>query len=907
VNNTQIVATHFADGLREPHYFNGRLLAAEDLQLDQATGQKRLALLGQAAGYGVVDGLIVSGAANTSTLKVTRGLGLNRAGQLVRLAGDVSLALTLASGAGSTPDAGSFLACNLPPSAGGGGSLDSGVYLLTATPISQLEGQVAYKGAGSAAPGCAARWETDGLQFAALRLTEFDLSAPGVTDQTLRNLLAHWCFGTASLRDLPVDPFHFDDRYGGLDRIASTDLGPTDLPLVVFYWKDGALGFLDLWSARRRLIRHAALDPWPGLPGDPQPAGGPPAGWQGMLSDRRVADAQARFLQFQDQLDGLLAGGKAASVKATDFFRYLPPAGFLPIRASVDLITAVIQKLLEQANQAYSGSNVAAFLKNWAALTNLPSNGFDLVNFFGPAMPDHIGILEGESVDFLLQRSWYDMPIDLSDQPRLDLYLVRENWEQAIHSQLPQVVQRVLPLRDVSVSTRVSGVSAASYVSSRTQPAAILRQSGRAQTSSTATFLRNLAGQPSLSLPVQQLYAMFVKQVAPVINVPLRPREVKGPITLWHSYSPELPAGSALTSLVAAAQKQYPNAQITATFVPANTIFRQWQTARASGSGPDLVLLTSLQSARSAATLAANVGGLEIVNNVRAGDLVRAGMVLPLDTLIDPDPAVDLLAYRSLTVDGKLYGLPQSYQVVGLYYKTANISNPPATTDDLLKRVREDLLIIAQPYYAYGFFMAFGGKLMDSNGRCTADQGGFSDALDYWRQLQSRGTMFAPDSATALKAFADQRFNMFIEGSWWLGQIEQITGAVGIAPLPSGPAGPSRPLVGVDAYFVDAGSANTYSAAALAQFLTDSAAQSAYADQAKFVPVRSDVQPADSLLSAFHDIATQGESMPQNAEFLAWWQPFQSMIVSVLGSQNVVTKDAVAQACQAMNQANGKR
>src|SRR5262249_9770034 len=148
------------------------------------------------------------------------------------------------------------------------------------------EGLAPMQSAGSASQGgCASKWERTGMQFKAIRLSGFDDTGAGVTDKNRRNLLAHWCFGSLALAGLADDPFTFTDAFTGLDTLDPADLTPTDLPLAVFYWTGSAIDFVDVWSARRRLTRPYALRDWTGL-----------------LSDKRVALAQARFLQFQDQL-----------------------------------------------------------------------------------------------------------------------------------------------------------------------------------------------------------------------------------------------------------------------------------------------------------------------------------------------------------------------------------------------------------------------------------------------------------------------------------------------------------------------------------------------------------------------------------------------------------------------------
>ncbi len=393
MSNNQLLGSSFQDGLLAPYYFNGRLLAAEDLKQDQDAMLARLGVLGNAVGYGIINGLLASGAKNTTTIQVSAGDGLNPAGQIIRLPDPVTLPLSPQSGTTATPtNTGKFGDCTLAniPS---GGAINTGAYLLTVMPISRLEGQVAYKAAAgsTAPPGCASKWERDGLVFKAIRLTQFDMAGSAVTDKNVQNLLAHWCFGSTALQHSADDPFHFDNRYSGLDLIPNADLTECDLPLAVFVWKNGALQFVDAWSARRRLIRPGAWDDMPSAKLD---------GWRGLLRDKRIAEGEARFLQFQDQVNALAAAGNAGSVKATDCFRYLPPAGILPL----------------------SGMK--------------GSRGFDYLKFFNNLTYRDPVFIEGAKVEHLIRCAFTYSPIDLGNSEMFWLYLVRENMQSIDNSTL---------------------------------------------------------------------------------------------------------------------------------------------------------------------------------------------------------------------------------------------------------------------------------------------------------------------------------------------------------------------------------------------------------------------------------------------------------------------------------------
>src|SRR5437867_11388071 len=84
---------------RSINFFNGRLLAGEDLTTEQKANRAAHSLLGQAVGDGVVDGLEVKANTQASTLAspvlaVRQGLAVNKNGATLFLATDTQVALS---------------------------------------------------------------------------------------------------------------------------------------------------------------------------------------------------------------------------------------------------------------------------------------------------------------------------------------------------------------------------------------------------------------------------------------------------------------------------------------------------------------------------------------------------------------------------------------------------------------------------------------------------------------------------------------------------------------------------------------------------------------------------------------------------------------------------------------------
>jgi hypothetical protein len=89
-----------ASSKTRPLWFDGRFLAAQDLERDQNYFLAGQAVLGQAAGFGVIHGLTVNTVSTSGqppdaeTIVISAGQGLTPGGQLVMLATDLTVLLS---------------------------------------------------------------------------------------------------------------------------------------------------------------------------------------------------------------------------------------------------------------------------------------------------------------------------------------------------------------------------------------------------------------------------------------------------------------------------------------------------------------------------------------------------------------------------------------------------------------------------------------------------------------------------------------------------------------------------------------------------------------------------------------------------------------------------------------------
>ena len=358
-------------------------------------------------------------------------------------------------------------------------------------------------------------------------------------------------------------------------------------------------------------------------------------------------------------------------------------------------------------------------------------------------------------------------------------------------------------------------------------------------------------------------------------------------LTIWHGYHAGGSEESTINTLVTQYQKDHPEVKITVLEVPFDQLFNKYETDTAAGGGPDMFTAP----------------------NDNLGSEVRSGVIAPIDDLVKGKlDGYTQAGIDGVTVDGKIYAVPGIAKAVGLYYNTSTITTAPKTTDDLMALVKsgKKIGINIGGYFVWGFWGGFGGQLMDSTGKCTATQGGFADALQYFSDLKAAGATFDSDEGKLETAFTQGQLDMVITGPWVLGDFEKALGSkLGVVPLPAGPKGPSAPMMGIDGWYINPNSKNQQAAVDLALYIFGKEGLTAYENNAGDPAARSDVTATDPLVKAFADIAAAGSPRLQTKEFGNYWGPFGDAMTAVLAGKATPT-DAVATACAAMDKANGK-
>lgn len=367
------------DALSYTAFFNGRLLSGEDLARDQRANHEASRRTGQAIGQGIAFGLEVFETPGLSTptnpaVSVTAGVAISRNGHVLALRTAADIRLVRGAGAAAASAPGSFSVCGDPVP--GVYVAGEGVYVLVMCPASAPSGRAPLSGLGNVAAACNVQSIVRGVQF---RLVQPALSPVLLQDDArLRNRMAAAALGVTERAAAEIDPLGVRTPvYGLVDTLrAAGALSDCDVPLALVHWTAGrGVGFVDIWSVRRRVTRLGA-----------------DARWAPLWSDRSLSESESLFLQFQEQIDDISASrDDAGTIVAADRFDYLPPMGFLPLQI---------------------GSRP----------------GFNPHTFFGPDTTSRdVAYMDAGQLRPLLEESFRHGPILLSRGERVQLYLVYEN------------------------------------------------------------------------------------------------------------------------------------------------------------------------------------------------------------------------------------------------------------------------------------------------------------------------------------------------------------------------------------------------------------------------------------------------------------------------------------------------
>jgi maltose/maltodextrin transport system substrate-binding protein len=339
-------------------------------------------------------------------------------------------------------------------------------------------------------------------------------------------------------------------------------------------------------------------------------------------------------------------------------------------------------------------------------------------------------------------------------------------------------------------------------------------------------------------------------------------------LTIWHSWQ------DAEGDLIDAQVEKFmedTGLQVETRFIPFDDLRPAYETAAATGEGPDLL-----------------IGQADW-----AGGFHEAGLALVLNDEIagtELESNLTEAAWNLMGFEGNRYGVPVTLDGMSLYYNRDFIDDEdvPTTLEDLLEvgvelTSGEDLgLIFPNGFYqTAGIYFGLGGQLFDEEGNnlWNTDDAAVKYLEAHIAAFEASDLIYRGEESL----FQDGRAAMSINGSWNLNTYREALGdKLGVAMLPDvGEDMPWRPFFGGKGYYVNANTAHTDAALQFLTFVTSADGLTMGVEIAGHIPPTDAVEVDDELIAGFAAQFALGVALPTSPAMNAYWGPCGDAIVAV--------------------------
>jgi maltose-binding protein MalE len=305
--------------------------------------------------------------------------------------------------------------------------------------------------------------------------------------------------------------------------------------------------------------------------------------------------------------------------------------------------------------------------------------------------------------------------------------------------------------------------------------------------------------------------------------------EGRGPIQIWH-----LPLDGRLAAALDTAAAQFNAA------CPDITVSR-----RAFASGDEA--LSALEAAEGGSpVLLLGPGDLAI-------ELAHGQQIIAAERLVEQSVVRRLLpaAVESVRVNRQVYGLPLSVDTTALYVNRTRVVAPPATLNALIDEAqagRRVALAVRNGAGVWGLG-AFGGAPAANSAMQNQewpDEAALAAWFGWLRQAEDiPGLVIGDEEGRSQALFSSGRLAYFMGSAQQLASLRQAVGAeaLGVVPIPPGPAGAATPLLRCKAIYFPAAffspeiaNAGQQAALSFARYLSNPQAQTLLMEQADQVP-----------------------------------------------------------------------
>ncbi|MCS6843518.1 MAG: maltose ABC transporter substrate-binding protein [Caldilineales bacterium] len=306
------------------------------------------------------------------------------------------------------------------------------------------------------------------------------------------------------------------------------------------------------------------------------------------------------------------------------------------------------------------------------------------------------------------------------------------------------------------------------------------------------------------------------------------------------------------------------------------------------------------------------------------GELYTNGLLAEID-LGDKAKEFFPAALDMFRYEGKLVGMPYATENIAFFYNPDLVSAVPATWEDV-KTLAKELQDAGKakygfcrqqgdPYHFYPIQTAYGGYIFGLNpdGTWNPKDVGFGNAgsiaAGKWlADMVAQGSIVKDmDWDTYHKAFETGECAMMITGPWALSRMRDAGAKYEIGEFPKGPAGPSSPFLGGQAFFINAFSPNVLLAQAfLTEFMaTEEAMRTLFEADPRpsaFLAVRNN--PGDPDMDKFGKAGAFAVPMPNIPAMSAVWGPAGDAL-TLIQQGTATPEEAMTNAAKQINAALG--
>ncbi|HYP60358.1 MAG TPA: extracellular solute-binding protein, partial [Thermomicrobiales bacterium] len=310
----------------------------------------------------------------------------------------------------------------------------------------------------------------------------------------------------------------------------------------------------------------------------------------------------------------------------------------------------------------------------------------------------------------------------------------------------------------------------------------------------------------------------------------------------------------------------------------------------ATGGGPDLL-----------------IGPADWVGELATGELIKA-----LDDMATSDITDAFLpaTIDQLKFDGKLYGLPESFECVALYYNTDLVKTAPKDTNEVysvsagMASGTYGLALLSNFYHPAGFLFGFGGQLFDDQNKCILNSPETVNFLTWLGNFTTKPGLFQQNDDAAISSlFKSGKAGMVVNGPWALGDYTGALGAdkVAVAPIPlisESNNGPAKPFLGLKQMMMNNNIEGDQATLAFEfmKFFTGPESAGPLAEKNGHLPANKSIDiSGNEIAQAFVKQAETATPTPTIPEMGQVWDPAGAMITAVLAGDQTpeeAAKDA---------------